>query len=158
LAPEHLFVQAIHRLLTDIPVGTDLLAALAPFFAVSPAGPVSTGTLADLETHGALCLVHPDGTGTYLRPIAEAFAGERDLDTARLERALATVTHTKAYQHGVDNILNAVTQGRAQYGVLLRPVPIAEIERTAHEGLLMPPKSTFFAPKPKTGLVFREVI
>jgi uncharacterized protein (DUF1015 family) len=36
-------------------------------------------------------------------------------------------------------------------------VPIAEIERTANEGLLMPPKSTFFAPKPKTGVVFRSL-
>ena len=105
---------------------------------------------------GALCLVHPDGTGTYLHPRPEAFSGERDLDTARLERALESVTHTKTYQHGVDHILHAVTSGKAQYGVLLRPVPITEIERTAHEGLLMPPKSTFFAPKPKTGMVFRQ--
>ncbi len=157
LAPEHLFVQAIHRLLTDIPAGTDLLAELSPSFDVTPAGNVSTYTLQHMTSNGSLCLVHPDGTGTFLKPKPEAFDGERDLDTARLERALASVTHTKAYQHGVDNIVGAVTSGKAQYGVLLRPVPIAEIERTAHEGLLMPPKSTFFAPKPKTGLVFRQV-
>ena len=156
LAPEHLFVQAIHRLLTDIPDGTDLAGVLSEFFTYSDAGAVSTATLQHMTEAGALCLVHPDGTGTYLHPRPEAFSGERDLDTARLERALESVTHTKTYQHGVDHILHAVTSGKAQYGVLLRPVPITEIERTAHEGLLMPPKSTFFAPKPKTGMVFRQ--
>ena len=34
---------------------------------------------------------------------------------------------------------------------------IAEIERTAREGLLMPPKSTFFTPKLKTGFVIRSL-
>ena len=158
LAPEHLFVQAIHRLINSLPADLDLLGTLAPFFEQTPAGIVSSATLSELIERGALCLVHPDGTGTYLKPRPEAFEGQRDLDTARLEVALAAVAHEKAYQHGVDNILSAVVAGRAQYGVLLRPVPIAEIERTAHEGLLMPPKSTFFAPKPKTGLVFRRVV
>ena len=41
--------------------------------------------------------------------------------------------------------------------VLIRPVSIAEIERTAREGLLMPPKSTFFTPKLRTGLFVRPL-
>ena len=36
-------------------------------------------------------------------------------------------------------------------------ISLAEIERTAREGLLMPPKSTFFTPKPITGLVLRSI-
>jgi uncharacterized protein (DUF1015 family) len=36
-------------------------------------------------------------------------------------------------------------------------VSIAEIERTARDRLLMPPKSTFFTPKLRTGLVLREM-
>ena len=42
--------------------------------------------------------------------------------------------------------------------VLIRPVSVAEIERTAREGLLMPPKSTFFTPKLRTGLVVRSLV
>jgi uncharacterized protein (DUF1015 family) len=42
--------------------------------------------------------------------------------------------------------------------VMIRPVSVAEIERTAREGLLMPPKSTFFTPKLKTGFVIRSLI
>jgi uncharacterized protein (DUF1015 family) len=157
LAPDHLFVQAIHRLLSDLPADLDLLGHLGTFFVCESAGDVTAQTLSEMTRLGALCLVHPDGKGTYLVPRPAAFVGERDLDTARLERSLAAIPHTKAYQHGVEHITDAVATGRAHYGVLLRPVPIAEIERTAHEGLLMPPKSTFFAPKPKTGLIFRRV-
>jgi uncharacterized protein (DUF1015 family) len=42
--------------------------------------------------------------------------------------------------------------------VLISPVSIAEIERTARERLLMPPKSTFFTPKVRTGLVLRSLL
>ena len=41
--------------------------------------------------------------------------------------------------------------------MLIRPVSIGEIERTAREGLLMPPKSTFFTPKLRTGFVVRPL-
>ena len=61
------------------------------------------------------------------------------------------------YQHGVDHVVDAVTSGAATAAVLIRPVSVAEIERTAREGLLMPPKSTFFTPKLRTGLVVRPL-
>jgi uncharacterized protein (DUF1015 family) len=41
--------------------------------------------------------------------------------------------------------------------VLLRPATVAQIEHTAHGGERMPPKTTFFHPKPPTGLVFRAL-
>jgi uncharacterized protein (DUF1015 family) len=50
-----------------------------------------------------------------------------------------------------------VTGGQVAAGVLIRPTGIDEIRRTAHEGLLMPPKSTFFTPKLRTGLVIRPL-
>ena len=61
------------------------------------------------------------------------------------------------YQHGLDEVLAAVDEGDAVAAVLIRPVSVAEIERTAREGLLMPPKSTFFTPKLRTGFVIREL-
>jgi uncharacterized protein (DUF1015 family) len=57
----------------------------------------------------------------------------------------------------VSNIVAALAAGDASAGVLLRPVSVAEIRRTADEGLLMPPKSTFFTPKLRTGLVVRPL-
>ncbi len=50
-----------------------------------------------------------------------------------------------------------MADGDAQFGVLLRPATVAQIEDTAHGGERMPPKTTFFHPKPPTGLVFRAL-
>ena len=75
----------------------------------------------------------------------------------RLERAVEGVPHVLRYQHGVGNVLAALERGEAQAAMLIRPVSVREIERTAHEGLLMPPKSTFFTPKLRTGLVLRSM-
>ena len=49
------------------------------------------------------------------------------------------------------------TAGEAEAGVLLRPATVAQIAATAHGGDRMPPKTTFFYPKPRTGFVFRPV-
>ena len=62
-----------------------------------------------------------------------------------------------SYQHGLAEALAEIDAGRATAAVLIRPVSVAEIERTAREGLLMPPKSTFFTPKLKTGFVIRPL-
>jgi len=48
-----------------------------------------------------------------------------------------------------------VPSGAVAAAVLIRPTGIGEIRRTADERLLMPPKSTFFTPKLRTGLVIR---
>jgi len=61
------------------------------------------------------------------------------------------------YQHGLDHVIKAVAGGDAAAAVLIRPVSVAEIERTAREGVLMPPKSTFFTPKLRTGFVIRPL-
>ena len=60
------------------------------------------------------------------------------------------------YQHGVDRVVKAVEAGEAQAGVLVRPATVAQIRANAASGERMPPKTTFFHPKPKTGIVFRD--
>ncbi len=81
----------------------------------------------------------------------------RALDGLWLEDTLQGVEHRVTYQHGVDIAVDTVRAGDAVAAVLIRPVSVAEIERTAREGALMPPKSTFFTPKLRTGLVIRSV-
>jgi hypothetical protein len=156
LVADQLSVEAIHRLFTGISAA-DLLDALSRSFDTMSAGPVGPATLADMARRGMLCLVRPDATGVLLRPRPTAFAGVRDLDSARLEHALDGVVHSVAYQHGVGHVLDAVTSGAASAGILIRPVTVEEIRRTADDGLLMPPKSTFFTPKLRTGLVLRPL-
>jgi len=156
LVADQLSVEAIHRLYSGISFD-DLRAALARVFDLSDAGTPSAATLAEMESRGTLCLIGPDGASTWLSPKPGAFDGVRSLDGVWLEHGLADVDHEVTYQHGVDLVVDAVTSGAASGAVLIRPVSVAEIERTAREELLMPPKSTFFTPKLRTGLVVRSV-
>ena len=156
LVADQLSVEAIHRLYHDVSQD-ELVAALDTCFERSDAGRPDDATLATMDSEGVLCLVSGDGAAQWLRPRPGAFDDVRSLDGAWLEHALAELTHSVSYQHGVDHVVDAVTSGTATAAVLIRPVSVAEIERTAREGALMPPKSTFFTPKLRTGLVVRSL-
>lgn len=156
LVADQLSVEAIHRLYTDVDFAA-LRSALSDAFDLSEAAAPSAQTLAEMDDAGKLCLIGPGGVAEWLTPKPGAFDGVRSLDGAWLEHVLSDLAHTVSYQHGVDNVVEAVASGAAAGAVLIRPVSVAEIERTAREGLLMPPKSTFFTPKLRTGLVVRSV-
>lgn len=155
LVADQLSVEAIHRLYAGVDPAT-LRAALDRFFVRTPAPAPDAGTLGAMADEGFLVLVTGEGA-ERLDPRPGAFDEVRSLDGAWLETALAGVELRTAYQHGLDPALAAVHEGRAVAAVLVRPVSLAEIERTAREGLLMPPKSTFFTPKLKTGAVLRPL-
>ncbi len=84
------------------------------------------------------------------------FAGVDDLDSARVGQALADLDGVDVrFQHGTDIVARAVTGGTASAGLLLRPATVAQIEDNAHAARRMPAKTTFFHPKPRTGVVVR---
>ena len=155
LIEEQLSVEAIHRLYADVDVA-DLARALARSFELIPTDRPSPETLAAMATKGFLVLFTRDGSWR-LEAKPGRFDGVRALDGGWLETALADVPLRVTYQHGLEETLLEVDSGRASAAVLIRPVSVAEIERTAREGLLMPPKSTFFTPKLKTGFVIRSL-
>ncbi len=155
LVQEQLSVAAIHRLY-DID-NTSLLSVLSSHYDTSDAGPVGPHTISEMDSRGCLCLVAPDGTGTFLTPRADTFEGVREMDSARLEHSLRNTEHSVTYQHGVTEVVNKLTAGVAASAILIRPVSLAEIRRTADTGELMPPKSTFFTPKLRTGMVMRDL-
>ena len=155
LVPEQLSVAAIHRLYRD--VGFDeLRTVLESGFVLTPTQTPTARTLSQMEAEGFLVLVGADGAWR-LTPRSGAFVGLRALDGLWLEQLVSGTGAAVAYQHGLAETLAAVKDGAATAAVLIRPVSVAEIERTAREGLLMPPKSTFFTPKLKTGLVLRPL-
>ncbi len=156
LVPDQLSVRAIHRLYSGADHAS-VRSALQRYFEITDAPMPSLAMIADLDRLGRLALIGPDGGAEWLTARPGAFDGVRALDGAWLEAALADVAVETAYQHGVDEVVEALVTGRAHSGVLIRPVSVAEIARTAHERLLMPPKSTFFTPKPLTGLVIRPL-
>lgn len=157
LVASELSVLAIHRLLDHLPDGLDLRAALSPFFALERVELDPATIESTMAAAGALCLVLPDDAW-LATPRAGAFAGVRDLDTSTLDAAVAAIgSYEIRYQHGADNIARAVRGGDAAAGVLVRPVRVDQIAAVAAGGERMPPKSTFFNPKPSTGALFRTL-
>jgi uncharacterized protein (DUF1015 family) len=111
-----------------------------------------------MEARGCLCLVWPEGGGLWLTPRVGAFDDVRALDGVWLEHVLDGTTAEVSYQHGVRELHTLMaSDATVTAAVLIRPVSVAEIERTAREGVVMPPKSTFFTPKLRTGLVIRPL-
>jgi uncharacterized protein (DUF1015 family) len=61
------------------------------------------------------------------------------------------------YRNDAGAVAALVAKGAADAAVLLRPVSVAQIDTVAEAGLRMPQKTTYFQPKPLTGLVFRSL-
>ena len=153
LVADQLSIEAIHRVYTDICVD-ELRADLAVTFDIEPAPAPTPQLLADMVEFGRLVLIGPETT-EWLIPKPGAFDGVRALDGAYLEQALARSRAVVDYQHGLAEVVGRVAAEDVNAAILIRPTSLAEIQRTAREGLLMPPKSTFFTPKLRTGLVVR---
>lgn len=170
LIADQLSIEAIHRLYTGV-TSDALMASLASSFDIEPLedalGPDTLAQMVELgrlvlvtaHDHSGRCPTQITGIhGHWLIPKPGAFDQLRALDGAWLEQALADSPAQVDYQHGLSGVLDAVGTGRAVAGVLIRPTSLTEITRTARHGLLMPPKSTFFTPKLRTGFVLRSAV
>ena len=170
LAEEHLWVQPIHRVLRGVRSAAGLRLSLARKFRIVDAAPNTPGgvnhLVASLRTKGGVGLV--DGEG-----LARLVADSDDLETARaqLDPALAEVPSAWfeavvgdaldgldiTYRHDAAAIAQMVASGTADAAILLSPVTVEQIRAAAKARIRMPQKTTFFAPKPRTGLVFRSL-
>ncbi len=168
LAPDQLCVRAIHRLLTGV-ADIDLRAALARTFTVRPLGPNAPGGVAALEAamhrDGGLGLVDRAGLA-LLEPRSTLDERMREqpvelqaVDSARFDVGVrpAVTEASLAYRNDAIAVAASVATGHADAAVLLRPVTVETIRAAAAAGLRMPEKTTFFAPKPRTGMVFRSL-
>lgn len=156
LVADQLSIEAIHRVYRGIEF-VQLRDTLAQSFDLAPAPRPTPALLAEMAELGRLVLLAPDGSAEWLIPKPEVFAEVRALDGAYLEAALAASPAEVSYQHGLAEVLQLVGSGEVTAAVLIRPTSLAEIQRTARERLLMPPKSTFFTPKLRTGFVIRAM-
>lgn len=168
LAPDQLCVRAIHRLLSGV-AGIDLRKALQGPFSMQAAGPNEPDAVAALESAmrdaSGLGLVDRDGLA-LLTPTDEldarlsGLAPElRDVDSARFDVGVlpAVAGATLRYRNDALAVAAQVARGDADAAVLLRPVSVDTIRAAAEADLRMPEKTTFFAPKPRTGMVFRSL-
>ena len=88
----------------------------------------------------------------------------RALDVAIVETLVVqeilsagTSTPTLTYTADARAAFEAVRQGNATSAVLLNPTKVEQVFAVADAGNVMPPKSTYFAPKVPSGLVLRPI-
>jgi uncharacterized protein (DUF1015 family) len=169
LADDELCIEPIHRLI-DLPTGTDVRAPLADAFEFTPAGPVTPEGVEDLvaqmRSRGGLGLV--DGQGLALA------VPRADVRAAALADEHPTVAETDAavvdavvvprlpdatwhYRHDAAAVAALVDKGIASAAILCSPVSVSQTRAAALAGARMPQKTTFFWPKPRTGMVFRPL-
>ncbi|MDQ4070780.1 MAG: DUF1015 domain-containing protein [Actinomycetota bacterium] len=162
LADGQASVRPIHRVLGGLPGDLDLPGALEPFFDVVAVDAPATALPGLMDEAGGLALIVGADRAWLLLPGKGGGADgtEDDLrpDTALLDGALATLpAHTLAFDPSLDSVTAQVSSGKASAAVLLRPVDVRQIARAAVAGRRMPTKTTFFHPKPRTGMVFRRL-
>jgi uncharacterized protein (DUF1015 family) len=158
LAEDQLTVGAIHRTVSGLPEDFDFVVELAPWFDVVRAGAADDRTLGALADSHSLALV-TGGQAYLLLPHAEVQEQEgNDLDSNLIATVLAALPpHEVMHRHGVAEAMEALRDGEGQAAFLLRPVTVAQIDEWANARRRMPPKTTFFSPKPRTGMVFRSL-
>jgi uncharacterized protein (DUF1015 family) len=168
LADDQLCVRPIHRLVHDL-VGSprDVRDAVADVFDVTDAGPNTpegvAALVAAMDTNEAIGLVDDDGLalltprdelGPLLAELPEPLA---EVDSARFDVGVRPrlADATLSYRDDAATVAALVGKGAADAAVLLRPVSVPVIRRAAFAGVRMPEKTTFFHPKPRTGMVMR---
>jgi uncharacterized protein (DUF1015 family) len=158
LAEDQLTVGAIHRTVSGLPDDFDIIGACEGLFDVVRAGAADERTLGALADAHSLTLV-TGGSAYLLLPLEGTYeAAGNDLDASLIAVLLARLpAHESVHRHTVAEALGALRSGDAQAAFLLRPVTVAQIEAWAAERTQMPPKTTYFSPKPRTGMVFRSL-
>jgi uncharacterized protein (DUF1015 family) len=156
LAEDQLTVGPIHRAISGLAPGTDLPAAFARVFDVVRAGDSSDQVVSALGESRSLALITADDAYMLLPRPGAADAIGSDLDSSLVSAALEALPgHVSTHKHSWPEAVEALRSGEAQAVVLLRPVTVGQISEWAAARRRMPPKTTYFSPKPRTGMVFR---
>jgi len=158
LSDDQLNVGPIHRALSGLPDGLDLVDACSSWFDVTRAGDFDERTTSALAESGALALIMPSGAWLLSPKDGTPEAAGSNLDSSMVALVIAELpdhelTFINSWQEGI----SAVASEAVQAVLLLRPVSVDQIAEWAQAGRRMPPKSTFFFPKPRTGMVFRTL-
>jgi uncharacterized protein (DUF1015 family) len=158
LSEDTLSVGPIHRLLSGLPDGLDLVDAFTSWFDVARAGDCTERTTTALGESSALALVTPAGCWLLTPRDGTPEAAGSDLVSSMVAMVLAELPdHELTFAHSWQEAVAAVSSETVQAAVLLPPVTVAQIDAWARARRRMPPKSTYFHPKPRTGMVFRAL-
>ena len=155
LVPDSVEIHGIHRLIRTWPTEADPIDVLGQWFTIANVDVSEHELVPLLETKDAMALITARGQW-LLRARPELDLGT--FDTDRLQHALNRIGASEiGYHHSEKFVRQEVAGGNAVAAVLVRPPTISQIMAVANGGTRMPPKSTFFSPKPPTGMVFRSL-
>ncbi len=158
LSPEVLTVGPIHRVLAGLPDGLDLVDAFSSWFDVTRAGDCTERTTTALGESSAFALVTPGGCWLLSPRDGTPEAAGSDLYSSMVAMVLAELPdHELTFAHSWREAVDVVASEQAQAAVLVPPVSVPQIDAWARARRRMPPKSTYFHPKPRTGMVFRAL-
>jgi uncharacterized protein (DUF1015 family) len=158
LSPDQLEVGPIHRALSGLPDGLDLVDACSSWFDLTRVGDFDERTTSALGESGALALLMASGTWLLSPKDGTPEAAGSELDSSMVALVVAELPdHELEFVNSWQEGVRAVADDKAQAVLLLRPVSVAQIAEWARAGRRMPPKTTYFHPKPATGMVFRTL-
>jgi uncharacterized protein (DUF1015 family) len=170
LAEDQLWVQPIHRLLDGVSSATRLrldLGARCRILDAAPNTPDAVAALVTrLRTQGGVGLVDAEGVARLVADPDTLAAAREELEPVLTDVASAwfdavahdaLASYAVTYRHDAAAIGAMVRTGTVDAAILLPPVTVGQIRAAADARVRMPQKTTFFAPKPRTGLVFRSL-
>ncbi|PSQ66820.1 MAG: DUF1015 domain-containing protein, partial [Bacteroidetes bacterium QH_1_61_8] len=160
----HMHIMAYNRLVFDLPEGpADFLDTLETQFEIERdvTDPVPS-------EKGIVCLYLDGSWHRMPLPSARGDRAVDQLDVARLSKAILEphldITDPRRDPNidfvggirGTDELETRVEEGEAEMAVSMFPTSIEELVAVADEGSLMPPKSTWFEPKLRSGLLVHD--
>ncbi|MCL5886555.1 MAG: DUF1015 domain-containing protein [Actinobacteria bacterium] len=168
LSDEQMTVMPIHRLVklssSDSIPQADIIDAFKTFFEVLPLGSDDSGSLtwpsrpsSEGRMEGRMVLVLH---GQIFELIRRDRDNEMVVDSSIVRQALSALDipdGNVSYTSEPDAAVESVSTGKADFAILMRSVTVSQIAAYAREKKRMPPKSTYFWPKPRTGMVFRSL-
>jgi uncharacterized protein (DUF1015 family) len=160
----HMHIMAYNRILFDLPDDpAAFLDTLADSFEIERS--VNDPVPAE---KGIVCLYLDGAWHRMTLPPADGDRAVDQLDVARLSNALLephlditdprrdpTIDFVGGIR-GTDELEDRVDTGEAEMAVSMYPTSIEELVAVADEGSLMPPKSTWFEPKLRSGLLVHD--
>jgi uncharacterized protein (DUF1015 family) len=163
-------VHAIHRVVPGLPAAEAAARAEAAFTVRRLDEPALEALAAAGKGGPAFVLAGPDGRWLLTDPDPAALAAHLPAGTSEAWRALdVTVAHhllvravwgladnedTVWFRHDAPSAEAAAAE-HGGVALLLNPTPVEAVIAVAAAGDRMPRKSTFFTPKPRTGLLLR---
>jgi uncharacterized protein (DUF1015 family) len=152
-----LLVLATHRLLPTLQTGVSVESALQEIqkeFILESAAPLGENTFRLITRAGEYNVRFRDSS---YQGLEVSLLHERILHPVfHLDPETIRAGGKLVYTRSESEARESVASGESVLAFLLRPTPVSHIRKVADAGEFMPQKSTYFYPKPMTGLVIHD--